>query len=211
MSESTSPTDYDLWIDGVGVYRIVMTSRLTIGGPAREDRQRLSLLAPLSRSHVVLERSDGIYRLESGRDTRVDGTPVSQSAILGNSVRMQLGDAVEIDFGIRSPLCRTAVLTLTDSSRSIDRLDGVVMLDQLCLIGSDSRCHVADREIAENVALFCEHGEFFVTTGDWQATPPELQREIQPVNPGESMTVGDLRFRLAERLTTNRLMAAMRK
>lgn len=211
MTTQLQQTDYDLWIDGVGVYRIVFSDRLTIGSPGGKKLHRLSLLAPLSSEHAVIERVENTFRLQANGPTTVNGVHVTEASRLGSNAEIRLKDSVSLQFSVPSALCRTAVLHLPEASRSTERLDGVIMMDELCLIGSRSSCHIDHADVEPSLALFCERGEFFVSSVNWNTKGGKLNSDVQPVNPGVAVTFEELRFRLAETETTSKLMASLRK
>lgn len=156
-----------LWIDGVGCWLLCTNERLSIGGPSttgtRDDGADLKLLADLSRVHAAIERMGENYWLSSACASAVDGTAVRDRALLRDRSSIALGPngAVQLRFGQPNPLSLSARVEFVSSHRPARRIDGIVMMEQTCLIGPSGDCHIVCPDWLQTVILFRRDGKLW--------------------------------------------------
>lgn len=188
---------YLLWIDGVGGYLICLSPQVTIGGH-RPDGQNadLPLLSNLSRHHATLLRGAEGYVLESHGSVKVAGRSVAEKLFMTGDRDIDLGTSVRLRFRLPSVLSMTATLEFLSEHRPSHTIDGVVLMEDNCLIGPGRDNHIRCPGWNETVLLyrrgeqlFCKaRGDVFVETSP--------ARSGSPLRPGQIVTGKDLRFRL---------------
>lgn len=186
-----------LWIDRVGVYLVSLHSEFTIGGPATEGRGAdLALLAGLSRRHATLERSGERYVIRAHAPAFVAGRPVHEAADLSGDSEIQLGQTVRLRFRQPSVLSGSACLDFISDHRPARFVDGVVLMDQTCLIGPAPDCHVVCPAWPQTVLLFRSGAGLCCKARDDLFIDGRHCREAGELCPGSVVTAADIRFRI---------------
>ncbi len=189
-----------LWIDGVGTWRIWLGHRLTIGGPGPSDPHRkgadLALLADLKRLHAEVIRCGEHYRLSLAGAGSINAEPVAGDAFLRSGDMIQLGEDVRLFFRIPSPLSASAVVEFASSHRPGERIDGLVLFEQTCLLGASSDHHILCPESECPVVLFLRAGRFWCRSRKpWHLNGHPCQ-EAAPVHDGALIATESLSFRI---------------
>ena len=196
MPTMTRPTiqDFVLRVDRVGSYRVIATSEMTIGGPAQANRAgHLALLAPLSSVHASIRRSETGYTISPRQGAvalegptspaNVTRTPqqilLMQETYLSSQTKVQLGPKTTLTLDQPSPLSRTAILKISPAGRTMEQLNGVVLLDQLLLIGAGSNVHINSPHWQETGVLIYRNGT--VRFRSSMGLSPESSREVVDV------------------------------
>ena len=149
-----------LWIDGVGCWLVCTKDRLTIGGPSTtsssEGSADLKLLADLSRVHAAIERSGESYWLSATSGASVDGTSVTDRALLRDQSQIALGTGGAVQFRFRqpNPLSLSGRVEFVSGHRPARRIDGIILMEQTCLIGPTDDCHIVCPDWEQTVILF---------------------------------------------------------
>ena len=148
------------WIDGVGGYLVVPSEKVRIGQPGHDDVE-VALLADLQPIHAVLHRSEGGTLLHGAGPTRVNGREVT-AHLLKDGDRFELGP---VEFQYRQPLpwCPTAILTVRSGHRFPLAVDGIVLLDRLCLLSPSAAAHIR-APWQEKVLVNWEHDRYWVSS-----------------------------------------------
>lgn len=166
-----------LWIDGVGSWLIWLPERLTIGGPKRPDASGpsadLPLLADLQRHHAAIERTGEAYSLRLFGRSAVDTDAVSR---LRSGDEISLGTDVRLRFGIPSPLSVSATVEFASPHRPAERIDGIVLLEQACVIGPADDHHIHTPRSETTLVLFRREG------GLWCRSPQPWRLQEYPVS-----------------------------
>lgn len=189
-----------LWIDGVGCWLMCLEPSVTIGGPGgRHDEgegSELRLLADLSRRHATIHRSGEGYVLEARGPAAVNGQSLERPAILKDGDQIELGRGVVLRFRVPSALSATARIEFESGHRPPQRIDGIVLLDQVCLLGPTADCHVVCPEWDQQVLLFRRERKLWCKTqGELHVNGCHVDREA-PVRDGTVVTGPELRFRV---------------
>ena len=186
-----------LWIDGVGGYLLTLSQRLTIGGPADGPQAAdLTLLANLSRKHATLFRSGEGYLLDPHGPTCIGDRQVTEETALADGYEIRLGANVRLRFRLPSVLSGTAVLDFFSDHRPANSVDGVIMMQDNCLLGPGSENHVTCPDASESVVLFRRDQQFWVKTRSAVSIDERLSSAGGPIHPGSIVTTTEIRFRL---------------
>jgi hypothetical protein len=173
------PSAVRLWIDGVGSWQLWLPEKLTIGGPpqlgASSPAADLALLADLSRMHATIERQIEDYRLTLHGTGLLRGAKPTSEALLRTGDEVTLGRDVRLQFELPSMLSPSARLTLLSGHRPATRIDGVVLMEQACLIGPQTDQHIVCPRAKSNFVLF-RKGD-----GLWCRSREEWRLEGRPV------------------------------
>lgn len=155
-----------LWIDGVGCWSVVQRSRFTIGGPPLSRRGSapadLALLADLSSQHASITREGESYIFEANGPAQVDSVPYTSRLALANGHTIRLGNAVQLRFLQPSALSGTARIEFISGHRPARRIDGVILLEQACILGPGAACHIVCPDWPGEVVLFRRDGRLWV-------------------------------------------------
>lgn len=196
-----------LWMDGIGGFLLCLGPRTVLGGPG--DEADVSLMASLSRRHMTLVRSGESYLIEPHAPTRLEGRLLEGPTPVRHGDLLEPGDPLRLRFRQPSPLSATAVLEPLAGSLPLaprrsgpklaaPALDGVVLLDGVCLIGPQSDRHIITGETDEALVLFRRDGAFFCKA------PSEVQIDGHPaptwgpIPPGAIVTTAEVRFHIEE-------------
>ena len=186
-----------LWVDGVGAYLVFLGERLSIGGPAGSGPGAdVSLLANLSRRHAMFVRSGESYLLEAQGPARVNGRGVEGPTHLAHNYQIELGEGVRVQFRQPSPLSSTATLEFLSDHRPAQSIDGVVLMDETCLLGPglDNHIHCPDWE--NSVLVFRRDSEFHCKAAGDLLVNGKFAPPVSRFAPGDVLSVADGRFRL---------------
>ena len=195
--EPAEPVRFTLWIDGVGAYLFCLSERVTIGGPEHDtDFADIALLANLSRRHATIARTQEGYLLEAHSAVRVAGRPVYERTRLNANYEIELGDCVRLRFRQPTVLSATAVLDFRSDHRPSHSVDGVILMDETCLLGPGGENHVQCPDWSEPVVLFRRGGQFCCKSRSDLFVDGKLVRDGTPIAAGDVITGPDLRFRL---------------
>ena len=142
------------WIDGVGGYMLCLDDEVLIGQPAPGANADIPILADLSRRHASIRREGESYVLTPIHTVSVDGQKLSGPIVLGNDTLIQLGNSTKLRFRRPHALSATAVLTLESNHKTEPAVDGIVLMADSCIFGTESHCHIRCREFGESLVLF---------------------------------------------------------
>lgn len=189
-----------LWVDGVGGFLMCLGERTTIGGPADPHQQAdVALLANLSRKHATFVRSGEGYLLQPHAAVAVGNRPISDAVPLSSGYIIRLGNSVELTFRLPSVLSTTAVLEFRSDHRPVYSVDGVIMMEENCLLGPGSDQHVICPGWSESVVLFRRDGRFWCKSRTPVSVAGKPSPEGGPIHPGDVVSSGsEVRFRLEE-------------
>jgi len=188
---------YLLWIDGVGAFQLFTGSRVTVGGPTRDkEHADLVLLANLSRRHATFVRSGEGYILEAHGACKVADRPVEERTHLNTNYRLELGSSVRLRFRIPSVLSATAVLDFLSDHRPTHSIDGVILMDENCLLGPTSDNHVVCPGWSETVLLYRKGDGLWCKSRSQISIDDKWTDGGGLVKPGSYVSGSDFGFRL---------------
>lgn len=209
LAMSTSPFELQqtkprqrflLWVDGVGGYLMCLGDRVTIGGPADADNQAdVALLANLSRRHATFVRSGEGYVLEPHAAVFVGNRTASETTPLANGYSLRLGNNVELTFRLPSVLSATAVLDFRSDHRPVYSVDGVIMMEENCLLGPGRDQHIICPGWSESIVLYRREEQFWCKSRNPVSVAGQPAPAGGPIHPGDVVSSGaEVRFRIEE-------------
>jgi hypothetical protein len=154
-------------------------------------------LANLSRRHATFIRSDEGYVLEAHAACKLGDRLVEGRAHLNNNYRIELGSGVRFRFRIPSVLSATAVIDFVSDHRPNRSIDGVILMDETCLLGPTADNHVVCPDWNQTVLLYRKSDGFWVKSQSPISVDGKLLPESGgPVKPGSYVSGNDFGFRL---------------
>ncbi len=199
-AQSTDRAPCLLWIDGVGCWMLCLEPAVSIGGPGgprdRQEPGEIRLLADLSRRHATIRRTGEACLLEAHGPAAVNGQPVDGPVALRDNDQIELGRGVLLRFRTPNALSATARIEFESGHRPPRRIDGIVLLDQVCLLGPTSDCHVVCPEWEPQVVVFRRDRKLWCkSAAEVHVNGCRVEREA-PVRDGTVVTGPELRFRV---------------
>ena len=194
---STDEDRFVLWIDGVGAYLLCLNSRVVLGGPrGTAESADVALLANLSRRHATVVRDRGGYHLEAHADVRVAGRTVTEPVGLASNSEIQLGENVRLRFRLPSPLSATASLAFLTDHRPANRIDGVVLMEETCLLGPGSGHHIDCADWEQSVVLYRRDNRFRCQSESELFVDGRPILDGEPIPSGAILSGSDFRLRI---------------
>jgi hypothetical protein len=185
-----------LWIDGVGAYLLCLGERTTFGGPQRDGKPAdVTLLANLSGRHASIVRDREGYLLEPHAPTRVAGRSVDLRASLNDGYEIELG-GVRLRFRLPTVLSMTAAIDFVSDHRPPQSVDGVILMDETCLLGAGAENHIRCAGWNEGVLLLRRGGELCCKARGEILVDGRASIGTTPLRSGETVTGEDFRFRI---------------
>lgn len=188
---------YLLQIDQVGSFRLILSDRIVFSGPnSTNSHETIQILAPLSKEHASIQRVSQGYTLkpihglvlktvrqavEAGQAEQLgqqqtkpgemsSQCPISESLLIQGE-ELTFPGGVSFRLWEKSPLCRTAVLEVSETDRLKDEVDGVILMDQLLILGPGRQTNICCSHWSFTGALVFRSGEFsFHLLGGQSAT-----------------------------------------
>jgi hypothetical protein len=199
-SESASPAKLIdsclLWIDGVGCYQIVSRDRVSIGSHTTDRAGAdIRLLAPLNRQQAVVARSGEGYYLETEDSTARTGDHKG-GRLLRSGDTIEIGGGVRLRLRMPNSLSQTAVLEFVSPHRPVKRVDGVVLLEQVCILGPAEDAHIRCTHWQNPLVLFQRHGELWCKGASGMTLNGESKHGEFALTDGAVVTGDDLRLRV---------------
>ena len=190
---------YKIWIDGVGAYLVCLGPRVSIGGPRYDSNAAdVPLLANLSRRHATFVRGGEGYFLEAHGPVKVADRAVEEAAPLSNNYTIELAGSVRLRFRLPSVLSATAVLDFVSDHRPPQSVDGVVLMDETCLLGPGRDNHIRCLDWSESVLLYRKEGRFCCKSQTPLLIDGMIVKDGAPMEPGDVVSGLDMRFRIEE-------------
>jgi len=186
-----------IWIDRVGAFLLCLKDEITIGGPAADGALAdVSLLANLSRRHATLARSGERYVLVAHAPVHVAGRAVHDRVDLSDGYELALGSNVRLKFRLPSVMSGTARLEFLSDHRPARAADGVILMDQTCLIGPGADNHIRCPGWPQAVLLFRREGRLWCKAREDLFLGGRHAPEGGEIEPGVVVTGTDIRFRI---------------
>jgi len=148
-----------LWVDAVGGYLVCLDDSVVLGRAGAESKADIPLLGDLSRRHAAVVRdADGSgYRIRAIQATFVNGKAVTEAPLVDGDV-IRLGSNVEMEFRRPSPFSATARLRVVSRHRLPLAVDGMILMAETCIIGSNRQAHIAAPGLDGPVVLYRQGG-----------------------------------------------------
>ena len=194
---SAAGEKFVLWIDRVGAFLLCLQSEVTVGGPAAEGRGAdVSLLANLSRRHATFVRSGERYLLVAHAPVHVAGRVVHDRVDLSDGYDVALGANVRLKFRLPSVMSGTARLEFVSDHRPARAADGVILMDETCLVGPGAENHIRCPAWPHAVLLFKREGRLWCKSREELFVGGRHAPEGALLEPGAVVTGTDIRFRI---------------
>jgi hypothetical protein len=184
---------YLLWIDGVGGFLLCLGGRLTFGQAAPDTRVDVPLVADVSRLHASLIRDGEGYLLEAMRTVQVNGQPTTRTT-LHSGDRVTLGASCQFVFRLPVPGSTTARLDVVSGHRLPLGVDGVLLLAQTLVLGSEPQAHVNVPDMKQPVVLFRHKDGLGVRPSSGEGGELRINREVvtgRTLLPARASVTGD--------------------
>jgi hypothetical protein len=147
-----------LWVDAVGGYLVCLDDRILLGRAGPDSHADVPLMGDLSRNHATLLRNGEGYLLEAHHASFINGKPVVNQAVLHDGDVIRLGSTVELEFRQPSPVSATARLSIVSRHRLPLAVDGVILMAETCIVGSESQAHIPAPALKNPVVLYRQAG-----------------------------------------------------
>ncbi|MAX35728.1 MAG: hypothetical protein CME33_04065 [Gimesia sp.] len=202
-AKSSAGVSYLLWIDGVGTYLVYLPETLRIGGPGEtgvtsglaSDWADLSLLANLSRHHASIIRSGENYFLEAQAPVFCNQRAVNDRVLLTDQAALRLNTDTVLTFRQPTALSASACLEFTSHHQPQQRLDGVVLMAETCLLGASSENHIVCPHWPGTVILYRQGNQVLCRSRLNIDVNQVAVSEGAVLTPGSLVTGPELRFR----------------
>ncbi len=195
-----------LWIDGVGCWMLCPGESVIFGGPVEPGSSRpsadLCLMANLRRQHARIERMGESYRWKTVEGD-VNGRTVRGETFLSDGDLLTLGPNVQMRF--RQPSVLSASAVLRPDNRTWPRMfaamqtpgsvDGIVLMDEVCLLGPGADAHVPCPDWAEQVILHRRDEKLWVRTPGRAQLDSRAMTDASPLGDGTVVSGDGWRFR----------------
>jgi len=189
-----------LWIDGVGCWMVWLPDRISIGGPAQPGSSRptadLPLFADLSRQHAEIERVGEHYRVKAFEAAQLNGQSLQTDTFLRDNVELTLGSDVRFRFRQPTSLSASATLVCESGHSPQERLDGIVLLDQTCLLGASTDHHIRLPGSTTPAVLFRREGSLWLRMSEEWILNGVPTKGAAPLRDGSVATWGECQFRI---------------
>ena len=150
-----------LWVDAVGGYLVCLDDRILLGRAGPDSQADVPLMGDLSRNHATLLRNGEGYLLQAHHASFINGKPVVDQAVLRDGDVIRLGSTVELEFRQPSPVSATARLSIVSRHRLPLAVDGVLLMAETCIVGSESQAHIPAPAIKSPVVLYRQAGSLW--------------------------------------------------
>jgi hypothetical protein len=136
--------------------------------------------------------------LEAHAAVKVADRLVEEVAHLNSNYSIELGGSVRLRFRLPSVLSATAVIDFVSDHRPPQSVDGVVLLDENCLLGPGRDNHIRCPEWNESVLLYRKEGRFWCKSQSGLVIGGRISKEETAIEPGDIVSGLDMRFRIEE-------------
>ncbi len=187
-----------LWIDGVGCWSLWFGDSLTLGGASdpKSSAADFAFLAPLSRKHLMLLRTEEDYQVVPIGPTKLQGAVITGKSFLSRRSELLLGDDVQLLFEMPNELSRSARLTCTSPHRPVDRSDGLLLVADNVMLGPGQGMHICCAQWSGMLVLFRRQGSLWCQANPDLLVNGEKLVEARPLAHGCVVTGQGLRMRL---------------
>lgn len=162
----TAGTRFLLWVDAVGGYLVCLADEIWLGQAAPGNNIAVPILAELSRKHAKLRRIDGGYVLEAVHPVTIHGKILTGKRLLSDGDEFELGRGVRLRFRQPHALSATARLEFVSRHRTQPGCDGVLLMAESLVLGTQWQSHVLCRDWPNEVVLFRQGADLFCRSAE---------------------------------------------
>ena len=161
-----------VWIDGVGCWLICFESTVTFGNQIAEAGigVKVPIQANLRTKHLSVECVEGGYWIEASGDAQIDGIDVRGRQAVCHATKILLNREVDLRFELPSQLSSSSRVTIESGHRFDGGVNGVVMLQGVCLLGHGREKHIHCRDWSADVVLFVKNRQLCCKAGGQEIT-----------------------------------------
>lgn len=176
-SEISDTRCFLLWIDGVGVWQLLMGNRFVIGAPSSKGPEAdLAIQANVRKQHVAICSDRDEWLLDPLADTFIANQPIATKTHLQSGDQIRLGESVELGFRLPSPLSHSAILDFESSHRPLQSVDGVILLTDHCIVGPRRDQHIYCSTWQHSFVLFRRDDKLLCrSSGDFQFNGTDIE------------------------------------
>jgi hypothetical protein len=186
-----------LWIDRVGCWMLMLKDRVSIGGSGGSSEPAdISLLAQLSRKHATLERDGENYVMQAHSPVSIAGRAVYDKIDLHDGYELHLGSSVRLKFRLPTVMSGSARIEFASDHRPKHAVEGVVLMDETCLLGPHDDNHIRCPGWTNNVVLYRKGGHLWCKSRDELFIGGKRASPAGMIPPGAIVQGTDFRFRL---------------
>lgn len=192
----TLPERLMLWVDQVGGFLVCLNEEVRFGAVTGEPAEvDIPIMANLSRLHLTLKRRGESYSLDPHASTLLGERALEHETYLSSNSQFQIAG---VGFRFRQPtvLSASAVLDRLTSHRIAEGAEGVVLMEDLCLLGPGADHHIVCRHWEYPIILFRRNNQLFCKSPGPLFVDEELVQVEQTISHGQIVTGTDARFRV---------------
>lgn len=170
------------WIDAVGGFLICLGDEIVLGQPSADGGVDVPLLADLSRRHATIVREGESYILHPIHQATVNDVAAAGPIVLRDNSVIGLGESVKLRFRRPHALSATAVLQIMTHHKTEPAVDGIVLMSDSCIIGSQGHSHIRCRDWEHEVVLFRRGDQLICRTqaeAEFDGRPMPSQVEVR--------------------------------
>lgn len=202
-AQPVTGVNYLLWIDGVGTWLVYLQESLRIGGPGKpgatsqlgSEWADLALLSNLSRHHATIVRSGESYYLDANAPVLCQQRPANERVLLTDQAELRLNQDTILTFSQPTALSTSACLAFTSFHQPQQRLDGIVLMAENCLLGATAENHIVCPRWPGSVVIYRQGDQILCRSRQEIYVNEEPASQGAVLTPGCLVSGSDLRFR----------------
>lgn len=185
-----------LWIDGVGGYGIWDLASIELGRTV-DPHAGISIQGDMPGRSIHIERSGEEWMVSPIADVSKNGVKVDSKTLLQHGDRIKLGDQVELLFEQVNPWSTTAMLRIVSRHRWANPIDGVLLIGQMCLLGSSPGSNIRCRDWKQSLVMFRKENAWMIlpspgTVSTYRGSKNDTMHiEAIPLNVGQRVESAD--------------------
>ncbi|MBI3408827.1 MAG: FHA domain-containing protein [Planctomycetes bacterium] len=187
------PSQFLLWVDGVGGFLICLENRVTLG-QAGGEKSDIGILADISRHHATIQRDPEGYFLEAVRKVTINGQPV-EKGFLHSGDRLTLGPSCQFLFTQPVPISASARLEPVSGHRFVQPVGAVIMMADSLVIGPEP-AHVVMEDLPKPIILFRNPGGLGIRHDRPMTINGHAFKDRGPLEPGAKVKTEGLALAL---------------
>ena len=146
-----------LWIDGCGGYLLLGGEAWTVGGFSDGKPADICVRADWPRRAGEITRQVDDYLWV--------GAQSSEPTLVNDGQTIPVTGSADMKLRKPSPLCATAMLSVSQPHRFTDHVDGVLLVADAILLGPDADCHIRSGGLTDRVVMTLRDKEWLARVG----------------------------------------------
>ncbi|MEQ1904582.1 MAG: hypothetical protein ABL888_10380 [Pirellulaceae bacterium] len=182
------PSNFMLWIDGVGGFLICCGKSLWLGRYVDRSNIDIPLQSDLLRRHANLFATSDGYSLVGTANTTVAGRSCETPQPLVDGDSIHLNRHVELKFRRPDWRSTSARIDFVTGHRTVPWCDAVLLLNDRLTIGPSTQNHVCVREMTSEITLRIRGGRLEVEGGgEWLTVDNQMGCETLLLHPNSRL------------------------